>query len=959
MPFRLDSYPEKVCYRMRRIVCSSLLFVLAAFAPATSSAQPALSQLHAHLESMDGSWDASKVRRLLTSEAWARFDPEIRHVSDLKISVRHIGERVWVRAVPMIDGKMVEGADRRFALSAKGLEVMPTQALRTSGRFVLSQEQATARAAAQVPASLFIDPTVERVGAFARPVWVSFGESVRAAYRVRVPTFQLRDLADVWVDAENGKILRLQKVAKFDIPPTESDAGTPDDAGTPSDAGDQASDASITDAATEEDAGTVVVDAGDGSVTEEDAGPPPAAPTAAKVFRFAPSPNGVNAAELVEVQLQGLRDAEVGGYLRGELMETYNCCKEYVCLDGSAECEMAQRRCARDDDEDPITSMLELEFPGDLLPAPLNQIERLYAKTAFCSELPRLRSTDEGWMATPVDQTRAQNSLAGLASEEDAFAELQAYYATMEYFAHIREVLEDPTFCLGGDSMQCDENGSPTLDDEGNPVRPFHIAVNVLLPELDFQAVGTQLLAGKGRTPGDPLLIEDYQRLDNAAFVPALEEGPVQVPPEFAPLLDVFNRPYDSNIYFQGARDFAYDGDIVAHEFTHALVHSFNPNLRSVAKDKWGSNADPGGMNEGWSDYFSASFLNDSQTGEYGAAGITGGELGLRDADNTKRCPDNIIGQVHNDSEPFSGALWDIRRAVLENNADDVNRLDQALLAAMAAASEEETMAQQAQRVMDEVENAFDAELRTVAEEAFAAHNLIACERVWNLSTLDDDGKAKVAPQPTMAIPGTQEIGLENVAPAPLQLRIEVPAGSASFTLSWQQGGGGLGGLGGQQEPAAMLVLAQESDTPFEWAYEGAGNRIAQPYNTDGSLIVFDANDASLKATTSGGGQGGAATGQFEVTLTPDPCASRIFYAQVLSDGAGTQLSNIDVAFAASDEVCADPGQDAGPVDTDPPAECGCHVAGGDGAESDPAFFLAGLAVVGALSLRRRRRKMV
>ena len=939
-----------------------MLFALAAFAPATSSAQPPLQQLNAHIEAMEGSWDVSKVRRLLNSETWARFDPELRQVSDLKISVRHIGERVFVRAVPMIDGKMVEGADRRFALGKDGLQVMPTRSLRTTGSFALSHEQATARAAEQVPASLFIDPTVERVGAFARPVWVRFGDSVRAAYRVRVPTFQLRDLADVWVDAENGKILRLQKVAKFDTPPPSSDAGvSDDDAGLPADAGADAAEDAGSDPDPVDDAGAATEDAGTtGDVTVEDAGPPPAAPTAAKVFRFAPSPNGVNAAELAEVELQGLRDAEVGGYLRGEFMETYNCCKEYVCLDGSAECELAQRRCARDDDEDPITSMLELEFPGDLLPAPLNQLDRLYAKTAFCSELPRIRSTDEGWVATPVDQTRAQNSLAGLASEEDAFAELQAYYATMEYFAHIRDVLADPAFCLGGDSMQCDEDGQPTLDDEGNPVRPFHIAVNVLLPELDFQAVGSQLIAGKGRTPADPLLIEDYQRLDNAAFVPALEEGPVQVPPELAPLLDVFNRPYDSNIYFQGARDFAYDGDIVAHEFTHALVHSFNPNLRSVAKDEWGSNADPGGMNEGWSDYFSASFLDDSQTGEYGAAGITGGELGLRDADNTKRCPDNTVGQVHNDSEPFSGALWDIRRAVVESNADDVNRLDRALLAAMASASEEETMAQQAQRVLDEVESAFDAELRSVAESAFEAHNILACERVWNLSVLDEAGKASVTPQPTMFVPGTQEIGLDNVAPAPLQLRIEVPAGSAAFTLSWQQGGGGgFGGLGGQQEPAAMLVLAQESDTPFQWAYEGAGNRIAQPYNTDDSLIVFDANDESLKATTSGGDQGGAATAQYEVSFSPDPCASRTFYAQVLSPGPGSQLSNLNVAFTGSDEVCEEPGQDAGPDGTDPPAECGCHVAGGDGAESDPAFFLAGLIVVGALSLRRRRRKMM
>lgn len=941
---------------MRRFVFSSVFLALAALAPLSASAESGLHQLKAHLALMDGTWDVSRAKSLMTSQAWTRFDPELRRAADLKVSVRHIGQRVWVRAVPVVDGKMVEGADRRFVLGQGGIEIAPPKALETSGRFLLSAEQATARAAEQVPTSLFVDPTVERVGAFARPVWVSFGEQIRAAYRVRVPTFQLRDLADVWVDAETGDILRLQKVAKFDIPASPTDGGVPDDAGSDGDGGVSMTDASTPDAGSvEADAGTLVVDAGMGAMESTDAGTLPPAPTAAKVFRYAPSPNGVNATELVDVQLQGLRAAEVGGYLRGEFMETYNCCKEYVCVDGSAECELDQRRCAREEDEDPIVSTLELEIPGDLLPAPLNQIEKLYAKTAFCAELPRLRSTEDGWLATPVDQTRSQNSLAGLASEEDAFAELQAYYATMEYFAHVRDVLEDPTFCLGEDSMRCNDDGSPELGEDGEPVRPFHIAVNVLLPQLDFQAIGAQLLSGKGRTPGDPLVIEDYQRVDNAAFVPALEEGPIQVPPELAPLLQIFNRPYDSNIYFQGARDFAYDGDIVAHEFTHALVHAFNPNLRSVGKDAWGSHADPGAMNEGWSDYFSASFVDDSQTGEYGAAGITGGELGLRDADNTKRCPDDFIGQVHADAEPFSGALWDIRRAVKEANAADVNRLDQALMSAMANADDEETMAQQAQRVISEVEAVFGADMGTVAQEAFEAHNLLACERVWNLSEVDDKGEAQVTPKAIMFIPSTQEIGVSNVAPAILQMRIEVPAGSSGFALTWEQGSGGFGGLG-QQEPEPLLVFAKESATPFAWQYQGNGNRIAQPYDSEGVLLYFDAGDDSFRATAGSADAAGGATGRYEVSFEADPCATRTFYAQLLSNGAGAQVSNIGVSFTASEEVCQAPAADAGPDDTEPPAECGCHVAGGDGAESDPAFFLAGLAVVGLLGLRRRRR---
>src|SRR5690606_6580976 len=152
--------------------------------------------------------------------------------------------------------------------------------------------------------------------------------------------------------------------------------------------------------------------------------------------------------------------------------------------------------------------------------------------------------------------------------------------------------------------------------------------------------------------------------------------------------------------------------------------------------DEQGAMAEPGAMNEGWSDYFSASFTNDSQTGEYGGQAITEGELGLRDADNDKRCPEHITGEVHDDSEPWSGALWDIRKAVIAAEGQGaVSTLDQSLLLALAESDSRETFAAQAARVLDVVESTFDASLRAEAEAAFDAHGITSCERVQSLST--------------------------------------------------------------------------------------------------------------------------------------------------------------------------------------------------------------------------------
>lgn len=925
----------------------------------------ALSRVVPMLPATPGELSEALAREIFRSPAWRAVDPELEAAQGLQVRVRRFGKRVVARATPLIEGVPVEGADRVLVVQGRRLRAELRATLQPRGAFRLTPEQATAQAASHVPGALFVDATVERVGGFARPLWLAEAGGLRAAYRVRVPTLALRELSDVWVDAQSGQILRRERVARLiDLPDggpgNDTDGGGADvDAGTP-DAGDTeggTADAGPGDATSDAGSG----DAGSGDAGSSDAGgggggePSLPAPSAARVFRFAPSPSGANAADLVDVTLPALRPAPAGEYLRGDFVETYNCCKEYVCADGSATCEGESRVCAEDSDENPIASVLNVEIPAALLPAPLNT-QPLYARTAFCAELPRVRSTTSGWSANPVDQPRGQNALAGLASEEDAFAELQVYYTTMSFLDHLREVLEDASFCLGGDSMQCDEEGQPLLSDDGDPLRPFHIAVNVMLPELDFQAVINQVLAGKGRTPGDPIIIDDYQRLDNAAFVPALEGGPIQVPPELAPLLSVFNRPYDSNIYFQGARDFAYDGDVVAHEFTHAVVHSFVPTLRSSSRDAYGAHVDPGAMNEGWSDYFSASFMNDSRTGEYGAVGITGGELGLRDANNDKRCPEDLIGQVHGDSEVFSGALWRIR-TTLGDDASRIAMLDQTLLAALAESADEETMAMQAERIIAALADTMGSDMADTARAAFETHNLLACERVIPLATLGEDGEATPQSKALLFVPGADEIGTDAIAPAPLQFRIEVPKGASGFTLQWQQAaGGGFAGLGQAEAPEPLRVLTREDTRAIRWEYEGPGGRAPQPYDAEGTPLTFDPSEARFQSVLGAADNAGNATARFEVALEPDPCAPRTWVAQLVNADSGTQVNDVRVDFTMSEASCPEPQTpaDAGPDASAPPAACGCDAAPAGGGPGLALGWLAA-ALCGVIGVRRRR----
>jgi uncharacterized protein (TIGR03382 family) len=882
------------------------------------------------------------ARRLLLDDRWLDVDAAFAPADDVRVrAVRFGGDEphVVVRATPVVLGHPVEGADRILVVDEAGVRsVQGTgRSLAPLGTFVVAAHEATATAFAAVAGAVVKDATVERVDGFARAVWRAVDAGLVPAWRVRVPTWRLEDLADVWVDARTGAVLQRMPVARFGAPAT-----TP-------------------------------------------------APTAARVFEYAPDAAGIDEADIASVDLADLVPAAVGSPLQGFHFETANCCKQVVCLDGGTTCldtlpvtepvDSVARCATAADIEDAVPTVpatLSTALPVDQLPIPPNVAgfiqggpcpfdaaeECLFLKSAFCAELPIALSAADGWNFTPVDaaaragrkpcvgavagDTRPADP-QGCAAEVDAFSEVTVYHATQTFFTHVRDVLDDDAFCLGGLSQQCEADGTSTLDVDGQPVRPFHIATNVLFPQFDQQALFGQLTAGKGSSAGNPIVIDDFQRLPNAAFVPAQEGGPVQVPAELAVFARLFVRPFDSNVYFQGDRDFSYDGDVTRHEFTHAIVHSFNPGLFSLGRDSWGSHAESGGLNEGWSDYFSSSFVDDPAVGDYAGQGLPGAETGLRNNDNDRKCPDDVIGQVHNDSEPWTGALWAIRKKVVADGGD-VKLLDKALLEAMALADDDEDMARATSRAIDAVRAAFGDGTADFAAGEFADRGLVACARLWPLST-SDGTSFDVNPMATVFQPGADEVGLANFAPSVMQFRVEVPAGSAGFTLTWQAAAGGV--FGGSPPALSVLVhevTGAEGEGRVHWEYEGAGNNVAVPYDDDGVAIDFD--ETAAVATVGAANQNtGVADASFTTTLTSDGCNARAFVVALVAPEGGGQLANVTVENIDAEAVCddGDGGEGEGEGDADAAIGCACSGVG------SPAS--ASLFAVALLALRRRRRR--
>ena len=121
----------------------------------------------------------------------------------------------------------------------------------------------------------------------------------------------------------------------------------------------------------------------------------------------------------------------------------------------------------------------------------------------------------------------------------------------------------------------------------------------------------------------------------------------------------------DDAIHFgDGGVDDGEDGDIIAHEYGHAIQHNQNA--------AWGG-GEMGAMGEGFGDYLAASFYADAGDPAYQAAHAAAvGEWdatayssdnppNLRRVDGNKVYPDDLVGQVHADGEIWSAALWDIR----------------------------------------------------------------------------------------------------------------------------------------------------------------------------------------------------------------------------------------------------------------------------------------------------------
>jgi hypothetical protein len=171
---------------------------------------------------------------------------------------------------------------------------------------------------------------------------------------------------------------------------------------------------------------------------------------------------------------------------------------------------------------------------------------------------------------------------------------------------------------------------------------------------------------GRGGFGGDAVLadVQDGAGRNNSTFATPPDGSP--------PRMEIFL--FTNNGTFV-QRDGDFDGDLIAHEYTHGLTNRLVGGGTGIALPMLQS----GGMGEGWSDAYACSLTNDPIIGEYVSAtpatGIrsvaynnspyTFGQFGVLDWGTVSGIGLVIdLPEVHRDGEIWATVLWDLRTAL-------------------------------------------------------------------------------------------------------------------------------------------------------------------------------------------------------------------------------------------------------------------------------------------------------
>lgn len=495
---------------------------------------------------------------------------------------------------------------------------------------------------------------------------------------------------------------------------------------------------------------------------------------------------------------------------------------------------------------------------------------------------------------------------------KDKFAEVHAYY-------HLDRVV-DWVAALG-------QSPGPQLSIMANVLLPAPELVSCASEKWANASLGTvdaRDLVNECRSGGT----QDFQPFSNAFY---LHDSNDMF--DLPSLLDI-----PGGIYMgQGnAADFAYDGNIIYHEFGHALaaqVGAFSGS--TVLEDEYGLDDSPGALNEAFADYFAAALSGGPTIGGFVGErlGLDGGAL--RTLEHDLECPEYWVGQVHTDSQGFAGALWAARDKYPQTETVDgltIHVFDRAVLDALTMLTDEATHADAYAAVIESVKaiDALDDSTAEKANQVLQARNIHDCTRIRALGPNASIDEMNLAAAASGGGGGSLNqfmgaSGYTPYAPPPVQLQMDVAAlGSgdakrcakleasiAAPPLTAESAPDFLGGESEAPDWQAALLQKAEAPVAFEYSEGESGIEVSTASGADELAVTI--NDA------------GAVSAELE--LASD--VTTAYLALVNKTPRAMRLKDITVTAQA----CADANSDA----TQPPSDNSQTGPGGSAPEEEAA----------------------
>ena len=183
-----------------------------------------------------------------------------------------------------------------------------------------------------------------------------------------------------------------------------------------------------------------------------------------------------------------------------------------------------------------------------------------------------------------------------------------------------------------------------------------------------------------------------------------------------------------------------------------------------------------GAINEGLADYFSSVIHDDPLLGEY-SAGYD--RSYIRTLDGDANCYDDLLGEVHFDSQPFAQGLWTFRAGLLPTEA---RILDELVLDSLVVLGSHPTFSDVYDVLTDAVEEDLGVEVADQLRAEWQARGLPDCLPIQQVVS-DAENPARIY----TPVPYFSQWSNVGPIPGPLQFVVDAPEAGATITLRLSQ----------------------------------------------------------------------------------------------------------------------------------------------------------------------------